>query len=48
MRMQSLIHCTHYIAGLGERAYLHAEDAPEINFVTRDEIDRSDEAWTEF
>jgi hypothetical protein len=45
--MQSVVHCTHYIAGLGERAYLRAEDAPEINFVTRDEIDRSDEAWTE-
>ena len=45
--MQSLIHCTHYIAGLGEREYLRTEDAPEITFVTRDEIDRSDEAWTE-
>lgn len=45
--MQSLIHCTHYIAGLGERAYLHTEEAPEITFVTRDEIERSDEAWTE-
>jgi hypothetical protein len=45
--MQSVVHCTHYIAGLGERAYLHTEDAPEITFVTRDEIDRSDEAWTE-
>lgn len=45
--MQSIVHCTHYIAGLGERAYLHPEEAPEITFVTRDEIDRSDEAWTE-
>jgi len=45
--MQSIVHCTHYIAGLGERAYLRTEDAPEITFVTRDEIDRSDEAWTE-
>ena len=45
--MQSVVHCTHYIAGLGERAYLRTEEAPEINFVTRDEIDRSDEAWTE-
>ncbi len=45
--MQSVVHCTHYIAGLGERAYLHTEEAPEITFVTRDEIDRSDEAWTE-
>jgi hypothetical protein len=45
--MQSIVHCTHYIAGLGERAYLHTEEAPEITFVTRDEIERSDEAWTE-
>ena len=45
--MQSVVHCTHYIAGRGERAYLHTADAPEITFITRDEIDRSDEAWTE-
>jgi len=45
--MQSVVHCTHYIAGLGEREYLRTEEAPEITFVTRDEIDRSDEAWTE-
>jgi hypothetical protein len=45
--MQSLVHCTHYIAGLGERAYLHTEETPEITFVTRDEIERSDEAWTD-
>jgi hypothetical protein len=45
--MQSVIHCTHYIAGMGEQAYLCATDAPEITFVKRDPIDRSDEAWTE-
>src|SRR3954468_9036775 len=45
--MQSVLHCTHYIAGLGEQAYLNKADAPEIVFVTRDEIDRSDEAYTE-
>lgn len=45
--MQSVVHCTHYIAGLGERAYLHPDETPEITFVTRDEIERSDEAWTE-
>jgi hypothetical protein len=45
--MQSVVHCTHYVAGMGERAYLHAEETPEITFVTRDEIERSDEAWTE-
>jgi len=43
--MQSVIHCTHYIAGAGEQAYLRKEDAPEIIFVNRDPIDRSDEAY---
>ncbi|HLP78088.1 MAG TPA: hypothetical protein VK327_14355 [Candidatus Paceibacterota bacterium] len=45
--MQSVIHCTHYIAGAGEQAYLRREDAPEITFIQRDTIDRSDEAYTE-
>ena len=44
--MQSVIHCTHYVCGAGEQAYLNKADAPEINFVARDAIDRSDEAWT--
>jgi len=45
--MQSVVHCTHYIAGAGERAYLRVEETPEITFVDRDAIDRSDEAYTE-
>ena len=45
--MQSVLHCTHYIAGAGEKAYLHTEEAPEITFVNRDHIDRPDEAYTE-
>jgi hypothetical protein len=45
--MQSVVHCTHYVAGAGEQAYLHPEDAPEITYVKRDPIDRSDEAFTE-
>ena len=45
--MQSVLHCTHYIAGAGEQAYLNHADAPEITFVTRDPIDRSDEAYAE-
>ena len=45
--MQSVVHCTHYIAGAGEKAYLHPEEAPEITFVNRDTIERSDEAYTE-
>ncbi len=45
--MQSVIHCTHYVCGAGEQAYLNPADAPEITFVPRDPIDRSDEAYTE-
>jgi hypothetical protein len=45
--MQSVIKCTHYIPGAGEQDYLRKSDAPEIEFLTRDSIDRSDEAYTE-
>ncbi|HEY5228002.1 MAG TPA: hypothetical protein VIJ19_05640 [Opitutaceae bacterium] len=45
--MQSVIRCTHYVSGAGEQAYLRREDAPEVTFVRRDEIDRSDEAYSE-
>ena len=45
--MQSIIGCTHYVTGAGEQAYLHQDEAPEITFVRREEIDRSDEAYTE-
>jgi hypothetical protein len=45
--MQSVIHCTHYIAGAGEQEYLLKTDAPEIEFLTRDSTERSDEAYTE-
>lgn len=46
--MQSVLHCTHYICGAGEQAYLNPADAPDITFVPRETIDRSDEAWAEF
>jgi hypothetical protein len=45
--MQSVIHCTHYIAGAGEKDYLRPHETPEITFVNRDPIDRSDEAYAE-
>jgi len=45
--MQSVLRCTHYIAGAGEQAYLRKEDAPEIIYVNRDPIERSDEAYTD-
>jgi len=45
--MQSIIHCTHYVTGASEQAYLRCEDAPEITYVRREDIERSDEAFTE-
>jgi hypothetical protein len=45
--MQSVVHCTHYVAGASEQDYLRREDAPEIIYVKRDPIDHSDEAFTE-
>jgi hypothetical protein len=45
--MQSVVRCTHYIAGAGEKDYLRTDETPEITFISRDAIDRSDEAYTE-
>lgn len=45
--MQSVVHCTHYVAGAGEQDYLRPEETPEITFVKRDAIERSDEAYLE-
>jgi hypothetical protein len=45
--MQSVIHSTHYVTGAGEQAYLRPEDAPEIAYVRREDIERWDEAFTE-
>ena len=45
--MQSVIGCTHYVTGAGEQAYLHQEEAPDITFIRRDEIENSDEAYTD-
>jgi hypothetical protein len=46
--MQSVLHCTHYVAGAGEAAYLHSAEAPEITIVNREHIDDPHEAYTEF
>jgi hypothetical protein len=46
--MQSVVHCSHYIAGASEQDYLCPEETPEVNFIKRDVVDRSDEAYTEF
>jgi hypothetical protein len=40
--MQSVIRCTHYIAGASEQEYLRKDDAPEITYVVRDAIERAD------
>jgi hypothetical protein len=45
--MQSVVHCTHYVAGAGERAYLRPEETPEITFMNRETIEFPDEAYTE-
>lgn len=46
--MQSGLHCTHYVSGAGEQAYLNKADAPEIIYVNRDPIERSDEAYADY
>ena len=43
--MQSVVHCTHYVAGASEVKYLNTPDAPGVQFVTRDEISESDRAY---
>ena len=44
--MQSVIQCTHYVAGAGEREYLNEADAPGVIFVQREEISDSNHAYT--
>ena len=46
--MQSVIRCTHYVAGAGEIQYLNQSDAPEIEFVKRDYIENSGDAYAEY
>jgi len=43
--MQSVIQCTHYVAGAGERDYLNEADAPGVTFVQREEISDSGLAY---
>jgi hypothetical protein len=44
--MQSVIHCTHYVAGAGEREYLNEADARGVTFVQREEISDPGLAYT--
>ena len=43
--MQSVIRCTHYVAGASEIKYLNTEEAPGVEFIARDEISDSDRAY---
>jgi hypothetical protein len=45
--MQSVIRCTHYVAGASEQDYINKADAPEVKFVERDNISDSGKAYTE-
>jgi hypothetical protein len=45
--MQSVIRCTHYVAGASEQDYINKADAPEVKFVRRDEISDSGKSYTE-
>jgi len=45
--MQSVIQCTHYVAGASEQHYINEADAPDVKFVRREEISEYDKAYTE-
>jgi hypothetical protein len=45
--MQSVIRCTHYVAGASEQHYINKADAPMVEFIKRDEISDFDRAYTE-
>lgn len=43
--MQSVVGCTHYVNGAGELQYLNRDDAPDVQFITRDPVSESDRAY---
>jgi len=45
--MQSVIRCTHYVAGASEQHYINKADDPTVKFMERDEISDSGKAYTE-
>jgi hypothetical protein len=45
--MQSVIRCTHYVAGASEQDYINKADAPDVKFIKRDEISDFGKAYTE-
>src|SRR5438093_1554100 len=40
--IQSVIRCTHYVAGASEQHYINKADASEVKFLRRDDISNSD------
>jgi hypothetical protein len=45
--MQSVIRCTHYVAGASEQHYINKADDTTVKFIERDEISDSGKAYTE-
>lgn len=43
--MQSVVHCTHYVAGASEQNYINTADGPGVIFVERDVIAHSGRAY---
>ena len=43
--MQSVIGCTHYIFGEGEKEYLKFQNFPEVKFIEREKTPDADYAW---
>lgn len=43
--MNSIINCSHYIFGEGEKNYLNPADFPSITFVDRQKISQPEQAW---
>ncbi len=43
--MQSVLHATHYVSGVGEGGYLKKDEFPDVTFVERDAIDQQDLAY---
>ena len=43
--MQSVVGCTHYVAGASEINYLNRDEAPGVEFIARDEISESDRPY---
>jgi hypothetical protein len=44
--MQSVIRCTHYVAGASEQHYISKADDPTVKFIERVEISDSGKAYT--